>query len=142
MERTYIDLGLPSGTLWADENEEGFFRFPEAKELFGASLPSDEQMEELHLCCRWDWDDERKGYLVTGTSGNSIFLPAAGVPNMWFGKIGKNVVAGKIGKYWTGSYWQYFWRHSRLYRILHPIKINVWAQCLIFTPFYLTYSPA
>ncbi len=35
----YIDLGLPSGTLWATENEEGYFTFDEAVEKYGDSLP-------------------------------------------------------------------------------------------------------
>ena len=36
----YIDLGLPSGTLWADCNEEGFYYFDEAVEKYGYRLPT------------------------------------------------------------------------------------------------------
>lgn len=74
----YIDLGLPSGTLWADTNEEGFYTFDEAVEKFGKFLPGIAQLAELREFCEWNWDDEKEGYKVTGKNGNSIFLPAAG----------------------------------------------------------------
>ena len=30
----YVDLGLPSGTLWKDKNENGFFTYDEAVSRF------------------------------------------------------------------------------------------------------------
>lgn len=74
----YIDLGLLSGTLWADTNEEGegFYTFGEAVVKYGYSLPTKEQWEELIKECRWEWNGS--GYNVTGHNGNSIILPAAG----------------------------------------------------------------
>ncbi len=74
----YVDLGLPSGTLWKDQNEAGgFYTYAQAVARFGNSLPTKEQLEELKNTCRWTWNG--KGYKVEGPSGDSIVLPAAGV---------------------------------------------------------------
>jgi hypothetical protein len=72
----YVDLGLPSGTRWNDQNEEGFYTFDEAVEQFGASLPTKEQLEELKDKCTWTRTGD--GYKVEGPNGNHIYLPAAG----------------------------------------------------------------
>lgn len=94
----FVDLGLPSGTLWAEENAEGFFTFDDAVAEFGDSLPSARHMAELYECCTWTWDEERKGYEVTGPSGNAIFLPAAG-----YRRCNSEEVSGVgfEGDYWT-----------------------------------------
>ena len=43
-------------------------------------MPTNSEMEELKNNCSWKWtsQDNVSGYKVTGPSGNSIFLPAAG----------------------------------------------------------------
>ena len=94
----YVDLGLPSGTLWAKENAEGFYTFDDAVAAFGNKLPSAVQMAELYECCAWSWDGGRKGFEVTGQNGNSIFLPAAGYRHR-----GSSGVSGVVleGNYWT-----------------------------------------
>lgn len=51
----YVDLGLPSGTLWAkdslkDDDERCFLTFDEANML---NIPSAEQWEELQTHCKW-----------------------------------------------------------------------------------------
>lgn len=77
----YVDLNLPSGTLWANKNvgantpeEYGdYLNFSEACEY---SIPKKWQLEELIEECEWQWKDN--GYLVVGSNNNSIFLPAAG----------------------------------------------------------------
>ena len=68
----YVDLGLPSGTLWKDKNEGGFYTFEQALSTFGNSLPNREQMEELKNSCKWIWSDN--GYKVVGPNGESIFF--------------------------------------------------------------------
>ncbi len=47
----------------------------------GWQMPTKAQMEELNTKCRWNWVPMggKKGYLVTGPNGNTIFLPAAGI---------------------------------------------------------------
>lgn len=75
----YIDLGLPSGTLWKNANEGGDaarFTYDEAVSKFGNNLPTDQQLIELKDKCTWTWIGN--GYRVTGPNGNSITLPAAG----------------------------------------------------------------
>ena len=72
----YIDLGLPSGTLWADTNEEGYYNYETAVEKYGDNLPTREQFEELQTQCQWKWNGS--GYDVTGPNGNTLVLAAAG----------------------------------------------------------------
>ena len=76
-ESDYVDLGLPSGTLWKSKNEKGmYYTYDEAVSQFGDNLPSREQFEELKAFCTWEWNG--KGYVVKGDNGNSIVLQAAG----------------------------------------------------------------
>jgi len=78
MQPTFIDLGLPSGTLWAAENEPGYHQFDKAVKTFGDMLPPAEAWQELFNHCSHKWDNDRKGYVLTARNGNSIFLPANG----------------------------------------------------------------
>ena len=43
-------------------------------------MPTKEEQDELRNNCTWTWITQNgvNGYKVTGTNGNSIFLPAAG----------------------------------------------------------------
>lgn len=122
-EHDYVNLGLPSNTLWAtcnigankpedrgyyfawgetetkdtytwatyfDSNDgENFTTYKRGGKLsllpehdaayqnWGEEwqMPSSTQMEELINKCTWTWDESRFGYVVTGTNGNSIFMP-------------------------------------------------------------------
>ena len=58
------------------------------------------EKDELCTKCTWDWTTQNgvNGYKVTGTNGNSIFLPAAGF--MYDGTLGD---AGSGGIYWSSS---------------------------------------
>lgn len=75
---TYVDLGLPSGRLWATENAPGHYTFDEAVNTFGELLPKASAMMELIEKCECTWDVKKKGLDIAGPNGNSIFLPAAG----------------------------------------------------------------
>ena len=46
-------------------------------------MPTYDELKELRDDCTWTWTTENdvNGYLVTGSNGNSIFLPAAGYRN-------------------------------------------------------------
>ena len=71
----WVDLGLPSGTLWKDKNEEGgLYTYDQAMANFGNSLPTKRQFEELKSSCRWTW--RGNGYDVEGPNGNSVFFPS------------------------------------------------------------------
>lgn len=76
VEQGYVDLGLPSGTIWKRTNAAGFYTYDQAVYKFGNQLPSMEQWEELKNECDWTWTGN--GYKVTGPNGNSITMPAAG----------------------------------------------------------------
>lgn len=94
---SYVDLGLPSGTLWKAENEEGLMDFNTAKKKFKKRLPAISQWEELREYCAWSWTGN--GYEVIGPNGAKIFIPAAGYRNV-SGQIGK---VGIFGNYWSST---------------------------------------
>lgn len=94
---SYVDLGLPSGTVWKAQNEEGLMAFDDAKKKYGRSIPSIKQWEELKKYCEWEWTGN--GYNVTGPSGQGIFIPAAGYRNV-SGQVGK---VGTFGNYWSST---------------------------------------
>lgn len=63
-------------------------------------LPTNAQMQELVDMCTWKWTKKngKKGYKVTGSNGNSIFLPAAGV------RTGASLNhVGEFGYYWVSD---------------------------------------
>lgn len=67
----WIDLGLPSGTLWAKEDYETGVDFETAFYGYRKHLPSTPDTEELLLCKR-EWDDVMHTLRVTGPNGNHI----------------------------------------------------------------------
>lgn len=81
----FIDLGLPSGTLWAKDYAPGYYTFDEAQEAFPGLMPTKEMFQELYDHCEWKWLTKSKspgkkcaGYRVTGPNGKSIYFPALG----------------------------------------------------------------
>ena len=98
-EFTYIDLGLPSGRLWATENAEGYYTFNESEKKFGELLPSPEAFEELWKECQWLWDVKNKGMIVVGPNKNTIFLPSSGYRD----STSRDIY--DVG--FNGSYWSY-----------------------------------
>ena len=95
---TFVDLGLPSGRLWASENAPGHYTHDEAEQTFGEFLPKGAAMAELIEECRIEWNAKEAGLDITGPNGNSIFLPASG-----YIFPGERIVAcdGDAGYYWT-----------------------------------------
>ena len=95
-ESEYVDLGLPSGTLWKSKNEKNlYYTYEEAVSQFGDKLPSREQFAELQAYCTWTWNG--KGFVVKGDNGNSIILQAT---------CGN----GSYGRYWSADqYKDYNW---------------------------------
>lgn len=78
----YVDLGLPSGTLWKVTNENGYYNYEDAVEAYGDNLPSKEQWEELIKVCKWTWKEGRcsdNGYKITGPNGKSIVMSVTGL---------------------------------------------------------------
>ena len=98
IEKQFVDLGLPSGTLWANKTEEGYYTYDEAIEKFQDSLPTIVDFAELVQYCKWKWQE--KGMLVTGPNGNSITLPALGYRNSDSGAL---YSVGSYGYCWSAS---------------------------------------
>ncbi len=96
----YVNLGLPSRTLWKAENEPGFYDYDQAMAEFGNNLPTKEQLEELKTFCRWTWTGD--GYEVNGPNGKSIFLPAAGFRDC-SGSIHSVGSYDEYGDYWSAT---------------------------------------
>lgn len=102
-------------------------------------LPTEEEMKELIKECAWEWREMNgvEGCKVTGPSGNSIFLPAAG---NWGTHSSGDI--GREGNYWTSipnntDRWgaredAYFlelkhahpkieWRYRNIFRSIRPV---------------------
>lgn len=97
----YVDLGLPSGTLWKAENEDcGLITYDQAYNFYGSSLPTKEQWEELIKHCIWIKNkDDNTSYTIKGRNGKSIFLPSS-----LYGFICHNNLFGpKAGHYWSST---------------------------------------
>ena len=63
-------------------------------------MPTHDEQEELLSECTWKWTTQNgvNGYRVTGSNGNSIFLPAAGY------RSGSSLYrAGEYGQYWSST---------------------------------------
>lgn len=96
-EENYVDLGLPSGTLWKDKNEIGFYDYDAAVKTFGCCIPTKDQLDELRSKCRWVWNGT--GYKVIGPNGKSIVMPAAGYRSCG----GSLYDIGASGLYWSSD---------------------------------------
>lgn len=98
----FVDLGLPSGTLWKNANEGGDnarYTYDDAMDKFANKLPTKQQLEELKNECTWTWMGN--GYKVTGTNGNSITLPAVAYRDD-DGYVYRSSV-GPSGSYWSST---------------------------------------
>ena len=62
-------------------------------------MPTKAEQDELRNNCTWTWTTQNgvNGYMVTGSNGNSIFLPAAGH------RDGAAVDLRAYGLYWSSS---------------------------------------
>lgn len=108
MKQEFVDLGLPSGTLWAKHNVKiankkhfTHYEIPLIEYITSYNVSSKEDFEELINLCKWEWKTigRTKGYVVTGPNGNHIFLHAAGRY--------KNTTlnfSGVCGFYWSADY--------------------------------------
>ncbi len=97
--KSYGDIGGSSSTDAARANWGGTWR-----------LPTKSECDELVNKCSWIWTtmNGKNGYRVTGSNGNSIFLPAVGY------RYGSSLSSvGSYGYYWSsmpyesGSYLAY-----------------------------------
>lgn len=95
----YVDLNLPSGTLWKKNNEsDRLYDYDTAECDFGDKLPTYEQWTELKNNCKWTWNGN--SYTVTSNNGKSIILPAAGYSYCDDRDV---MSAGAVGHYWSST---------------------------------------
>lgn len=78
IKNKWVDLGLPSGNLWKDVNEDGYFTYNDAVEKFKDNLPTIVDFAELVHHCKWEWSSRLRRMIVTGPSKNQISFPARG----------------------------------------------------------------
>lgn len=92
----YVDLGLPSGTLWKEENEDRvFYSYDAAMAKYGNALPTKEQLDELRQLCEWTWIGF--GYKVVGPNGSVLIMPSSGYQHC----DGTVHYEGAYGNYWS-----------------------------------------
>ncbi len=72
MNAQYVDLGLPSGTLWKQSNEKESYTYSYAVRYYDGFIPSSGQFQELIDNCTWKWTGG--GYRIIGRNGKSIYL--------------------------------------------------------------------
>lgn len=104
MKQEFIDLGLPSGNLWATENEVAengqplYATYDEAVKQFGENLPTQDDWQELIDNVPHLWDKKRNGLLFVARNGKELFLPAMG------NKYGAYVDCVQFnGYYWSAT---------------------------------------
>ncbi len=66
----------------------------------GWVMPSQADWEEIYNNCTYEWTTQNgvNGYKITGSNGNTIFLPAAG-----YRRYGNPYGVGSYGYYWSSS---------------------------------------
>lgn len=84
----FVDLGLPSGTLWSVDflkvnDKREYLPFSKAESL---CIPTEEQWNELLDICKWEFDIDRSYDLCearcVGPSGNSLRFERTGKQNI------------------------------------------------------------
>jgi hypothetical protein len=107
----FVDLGLTSGTLWANKNvgadritDAGIYMSYPSTFFYkdkNYNIPTKEQFEELIRECTWKWieKDNVHGYKVVGKNGKYILLPAVG----YYGGTSLSY-SGTLGYYWSTTY--------------------------------------
>jgi hypothetical protein len=90
-KREFIDLGLPSGTLWATDYEkvDDKVEYKPYPSTGNYKLPTEEQWNELKECCKWEFNrtfiNRDKSFCLTidkvfciGPNGNIIIFKPTG----------------------------------------------------------------
>lgn len=106
----FVDLGLPSGTLWANdyETEDGIIMYLPYVKASGFNLPTEEQWKELLEICKWQGRYSSSGqsfYGITiiGPNGNCIKLGAKGYMQDEI-EIGKPKYGGGSVRFWLKNH--------------------------------------
>lgn len=68
----WVNLGLPSGVLWAKDDEDVLVTIHKALQDYPDNLPSESDEEELREYCYRQFDSAKKEMIFTGPNGNSV----------------------------------------------------------------------
>lgn len=99
----YVDLGLPSGTLWKSYNEPGgLYSYDEAIAKFGNQLPTYEQFAELYSVCDWIFISGG-AFKVIGPNGKFIKFTLDGFGASYSNGKWNILNKGYLGCYWTST---------------------------------------
>lgn len=110
----WVDLGLPSGTLWATTNVGAstpggygsYLRWSTRAVDWGGSwrMPTWDECSELisssNTTMKWERQDGHYGHRITGKNGNSIFLPATGWKTDFISDV---MQVGETAHYWSST---------------------------------------
>lgn len=105
----YVDLGLPSGTLWGNIDMIGHYDYDNAIRKFGSKLPTKEQMEELLRCCTISYktefvttDIQYTAFDIIGPNGQMIFTIPQGYwkGEEWSGEFQKE---DWVARWWSST---------------------------------------
>lgn len=115
-QQNSVTYGMPMEDISGDP------QYDVARALWGETwrLPTRDEQKELLDNCTWEWTSQNgvNGYHVTGSNGNSIFLPAAG-----YKENSSHTEVGEYGYYWSstpqsnsnlGAYYLYMSSSSKL----------------------------
>lgn len=73
----WVALGLPSGTLWAKNDEDVITSIHKALQGYPNNLPSESDAKELREYCSRQFDSAKKEMVFTGPNGNSVSFKCA-----------------------------------------------------------------
>lgn len=115
-QQNSVTYGMPMEDISGDP------QYDVARAKWGETwrMPTRDEQKELLDNCTWEWTSQNgvNGYLVTGSNGNSIFLPAAG-----YKENSSHTEMGEYGYYWSstpqsnsnlGAYYLYMSESSKL----------------------------
>ena len=99
---TYAYYNSRIGYIYIGDNISGT-EYDVARVKWGGSwrMPTLDEIYELLENCSWEWTTYKgvNGRLITGSNGNSIFLPAAGL------RLREDLYhVGSVGYYWSGKH--------------------------------------
>ena len=140
----YVDLGLPSGTLWATCNvgasspqDYGTHTEKGTSVTWGGNwrTPTQSDLQELIGSCSSEWTtmNNINGRKFTGPNGKSIFLPAAGYGYSSGGSSGQ----GYGGYYWSSTETT---GNNSSYTYYYYLYFQSGSTCNIKTDYYDRYS--
>ena len=117
----------------------GDIRYDAARASWGGTwrLPTRVEIQELIDNCTWQWttQDGQKGCMVTGPSGKSIFLPAAGCHYggsslddagdsglYWSSTSDGSDLSNAYGLYFLASYHDWIWSYRNNCKSIRPVS--------------------